>query len=116
MYVLDLSFQASADEESVTTDESWEMTLGKVTVRAENDAVHVDDDGVRRELAWGAEGHLRGYTSATFAQRVEAAAAGLRIEGWHPESSRATGVSEFSLDASAEGPVAGRAMVVLRRS
>jgi SAM-dependent methyltransferase len=114
-YVLDMHFLASADESTATTDESWEMTRGNVTVRAENDAVYVNDGGVTRVFTWGREAHLRGYTSAAFAQRVRAAA-GLRIESWHPEMSRATGVSEFSVDDSVGAPVVGRAMVVLRRS
>jgi SAM-dependent methyltransferase len=114
VYVLDMDFLASAEEPAITTDESWEMTRGKVTVRAENDAVYVNDDGAERVLAWGQEVHLRGYTASAFAQRVEATA-GLVIESWHPESSRATGVSEFRVEDSAPAPVVGRTMVVLRR-
>ncbi len=114
VYVLDMDFLASATELAVTTDESWEMTRGKVTVRAENDAVYVNDDGVERVLAWGGEAHLRGYTATAFGERV-AAVVDLKIESWHPESSRATGVSEFNLDDPGKGLVVGRAMVVLRR-
>lgn len=113
VYVLDMDFLASAEEAPATTDQPWEMTQGNVTVRVEDDAVYVNDDGVTRVLAWGREGHLRGYTSAAFAQRVQAA--GFRTESWHPETSRVTGVSEFSVDDSVEAPVVGRAMVVLRR-
>jgi len=114
VYVLDLAFQTNAGEPVTTTDEGWEMKRGAVTVRGENDAVHVTDAGVRRRLAWGAEAHLRGYTASAFAARVRACP-DLAIESWHPESSRATGVSEFRLDAAASPPRAGRAMVVLRR-
>jgi SAM-dependent methyltransferase len=114
VYVLDMDFQASAEEMPTTTDESWEMTQGNVTVRAENDAVYVNDEGVTHTLAWGLEGHLRSYTSTTFARRVQAAA-GFRIESWHPERNRATGVSEFSVAYGVEPPIRGRAMVVLRR-
>jgi hypothetical protein len=83
-------------------------------VRAENDAVYVNDDGVEQVLAWGQETHLRGYTAADFARRVGVVPE-LRIESWHPESSRSTGVSEFSVDDAGTSPLVGRAMVVLRR-
>jgi len=114
VYVLDLAFLARAGEAPATTDEGWEMTRGEVTVRGENDAVYVSDAGAQRRLAWGPEAHLRGYTASAFAERV-AACPGLALESWHPESSRATGVSEFDLAAHTGGPVVGRAMVVLRR-
>ena len=114
VYVLDLAFMAGAGEPVGTTDESWEMTRGEVTVRGENEAVYVTDAGVQRRLAWGRAAHLRGYTASAFAERV-AACPGLEIESWHPEESRATGVSEFSAGGRAGGPVVGRAMVVLRR-
>ena len=39
VYVLDLAFQARADEPPHTTDEGWEMTRGDVTVRGDNEAV-----------------------------------------------------------------------------
>ena len=81
---------------------------------AQGEIIAVTDAGVRRRLAWGAEAHLRGYTASAFAARVHACR-DLAIESWHPESSRATGVSEFGLDAAASPPRAGRAMVVLRR-
>lgn len=115
VYVLDMSFLSSPEEPTITTDESWEMTRGSVTVRAENDAVYVNDNGVAQVLAWGREAHLRGYTATAFGQRVDAAV-DLKIESWYPESSRATGVSEFSVDDPATAPVVGRAMVVLRRT
>jgi SAM-dependent methyltransferase len=111
VYVLDLAFQASADEPVVTTEEGWEMTRGEVTVRGENAAVTVSDAGVRLRLAWGAEAHLRGYTASAFVERVRACP-GLAIESWHPEASRATGVSEFDPNGRVRAP---RAMVVLRR-
>jgi SAM-dependent methyltransferase len=115
IYVLDLEFLANEEEPSLTTDEAWEMTAEGITVRADNAGVEVIDEGDRRLLAWGEEGHLRGYTAAAFEQRV-AAAGGFSIESWHPESSRATGVSEFRADHTTQPPVVGRAMVVLRRS
>jgi SAM-dependent methyltransferase len=115
VYVLDMDFVASIEDPAITTDESWEMTRDGVTVRAHDDCIHVDDQGEARVLRWGPEGHLRGYTSASFSERV-AAVRNLRIESWHPESSRATGVSEFRIDVCAAPPVVGRTMVVLRRS
>jgi hypothetical protein len=115
VYVLDLAFQAEAGEPVATTDEGWEMTRGAVTVRGENDAVTVEDAGVTLRLAWGQEAHLRGYTASAFAERVRVCP-GLALESWHPEVGRATGVSEFRLDAGAAAPRAGRTMVVLRRS
>jgi SAM-dependent methyltransferase len=115
VYVLDLEFVANVEEPSLTTDEDWEMTADGITVRARNEAVEVIDDGVRRLLAWGDEGHLRGYTSAAF-ERLVAAAGRFSIESWHPEWSRATGVSEFRIEHTTPPPVAGRAMVVLSRT
>ena len=114
VYVLDMDFLSSADEPAITTDESWEMTRGSVSVRATNDAVYVNHDGVEHWLAWGREAHLQGYTASAFAERVEASV-DLRIESWHSESSRATGVSEFSVDDLAQAPAVGLTMVVLRR-
>jgi len=114
VYVLDLAFQARSGAPVTTTDEGWEMTRCAVTVRGENDAVYVSDAGAQRCLAWGAEVHLRGYTASAFAERVGARPA-FAIESWHPESSRATGVSEFCVEGVSAGPVVGRAMVVLRR-
>jgi SAM-dependent methyltransferase len=114
VYVLDLTFLSSDDEPPITTDESWEMMRGRVSVRATNDAVYVNDDGVEQCFAWGQEAHLRGYTAIAFAERVDTVVE-LKIESWHPESTRATGVSEFSIDDPVMAPVVGRAMVVLRR-
>jgi hypothetical protein len=90
------------------------MRRGNVTVRATNDAVYVNDDGVEHSLAWGREAYLRGYTASAFAERIDTAI-DLKIESWHPESSRAAGVSEFSVRDFATPPVVGRAMVGLRR-
>ena len=114
VYVLDLTCQASEGAVVTTTDEAWEMTRGAVTVRGEDDAVYVSDAGTQLRLAWGVEGHLRGYTVSAFAARV-GACPDFTLESWHPEASRATGVGEFSVEASAAPPVGGRAMVVLRR-
>jgi SAM-dependent methyltransferase len=114
VYVLDLEFVARAEDVALTTDESWEMTRGPVTVRAENDAVYVHDDGVDLVLAWRRQAHLRAYTVEAFRDRVEAVD-DLALESWHPEWTRATGVSEFRVDPSATAPEAGRVMVVLRR-
>ncbi len=114
VYVLDVDLLATAGEVAVTTDESWEMTQGSTTRRAENDAVYVNDGGVERVLAWGTEAHLRGYTAAALVERLRACHE-LEIESWHPESSRATGTSKFALDPSPTPPARGRSMVVLRR-
>ena len=112
VYILDLSFDAVLGAAAVTS-EAWEMTRGAVTVRADNDVVHVSDDGVERALAWGHEAHLRPYTTDTFIGAL-LRTGDFDCESWHPETSRATGVSEFSV-ASARRPIAGRSMVVLRK-
>ena len=114
VYVLDMEFAASAEMVPITTNEPWEMTRGPVTVRAENDAVYVNDGGVEQVLAWGIEAHLRTYTASAFREQVEAVG-DLTVESWHPEWSRATGVSEFDVVPSANARGFGRAMVVLRR-
>ena len=115
VYVLDLAFQTRPDAPLTTTDEGWEMTRGAVTVRGKNDAVYVTDAGVKRRLAWGAGVHLRGYTGNEFAERV-GACPDLAIESWHPETGRATGVSEFDLEGEAGERWVGRGMLVLRKS
>ena len=112
VYVLDLAFQARVGDPVTTTDEAWEMQRGDVSVRADDAGVEVLDAGRRLRLAWGAEGHLRGYTAETFAKRV-AACPELALVSWHPEASRASG--EFDPSRSAPPPRSGRAMVVLRR-
>jgi hypothetical protein len=109
-----MEFASTAYAPTVTTDEAWEMTRDGVTVQADDDAVRVNDGGVERVLAWAEGTHLRGYTADAFAERVEASGA-LAIESWHPETGRATGVSEFSVDFRVAPPVVGRAMVILRR-
>ena len=53
VYILDMSFDAALGATAVTTSDAWEMTRGAVTVRADNDFVRVNDDGVERVLAWG---------------------------------------------------------------
>lgn len=113
IYVLDMEFLSSAGEPAITVDDSWVMERGSVVVRAEDDAVHVNDDGIEHVLPWSREAHLRGYTSAAFVERLDATD-GLQIEAWHPEVDRGSGVSEFDVDETATPPVVGRAMVVLR--
>jgi SAM-dependent methyltransferase len=115
IYVLDLDLLGSAGDPAVTTDESWEMTQGGVTVRAENDAVYVSDAGIERRLAWGPEAHLRGYTATALAACVRATGS-FEIDGWHPEASRATGTSAFALEPCSSPPERGRSMLVLRRT
>jgi hypothetical protein len=114
IYVLDLELAGRSGAPPPTTDEAWEMTRGGVTVRAENDSIRVRDGAVERVLAWGLEGHLRAYTAAAFARRVEAAGA-FEIESWHPESRRAGDVSVFDVERMLAMPGEGRGMVVLRK-
>lgn len=113
VYVLDVELSASLREPAPTTSEGWEMSRGKITVRAENEAVHVVDGGVERVLAWGQEGHLRAYTQESFARRIAASGA-FRIESWHPEWRGASGVGEFCAEPESGSPGVGRGMVVLR--
>ena len=113
VYVVDLALQA-AEGDAPTTDDSWEMRRGAVTVHATNDGVTVRDGGVERRLAWGAEAHLRGYTASTYVARLATCPA-FTIESWHPETGRPTGVSEFAAEGASRAPAVGRAMVVLRR-
>jgi SAM-dependent methyltransferase len=113
VYVLDLAFIEKDGDPVRTTGDSWEMTRGEVTVQGDDSGVYVTDAGAQLQLAWSAGTHLRGYTAQALLERV-GACPGLEVEGWHPEVSRATGVSEFSDVGSRELPV-GRAMVVLRR-
>ena len=116
VYVIDMDFLVDADAPVVTTEESWEMTRGRVVVRAENDGVHVTDRGLTRVLPWGDEAHLRGYTSQSFANLV-AAVPDLEIDGWHPETEmNADGVSQFDIERRTDPPVVGRTIVVLRRT
>jgi SAM-dependent methyltransferase len=113
VYVLDLAFIEKDGDPVRTTGDSWEMTEGDVTVQGDDSGVYVTDAGAPLRLAWSAGTHLRGYTAKALAERV-GACPGLEIESWHPERSRATGVSEFSEAGTRELPV-GRTMVVLRR-
>ena len=112
-YVLDLTLAATADEPAATTSESWEMSDGAVTVRADDDAVFVNDGGVERVLAWGRGVHLRPLTAEAFVGLV-AVAGGFDGVAWHPEVSRGSGVSEFDLRPSQVLPI-GRCMGALRR-
>jgi SAM-dependent methyltransferase len=113
VYVLDLAFVAEPGQAAITTDEAWEMERGGITVAADDAGVRVRDGERALTLSWGDEAHLRAYTVEQFSALV-AAAPGLALESWHPERSRATGVSEFSSDPSASPPRDGRAMVVVR--
>ena len=92
------------------------MNRAGVSVYDTNDVIYVDDNGSKLELQWGAEGHLRNYTVATFIDRVRAVESYV-IHAWHPETGRAgeDGVSVFEAENPAASIHAGRAMVVLRR-
>lgn len=112
-YIVDLTLAASLDDPPETTSETWEMTRDGVTVRAEDRKIFVNENGVERVLAWGQELHLRSYTTASFTDLVKSMPE-FELESWHPEFSRATGVSEFPHEPSPP-PASGRTMVVLRR-
>jgi SAM-dependent methyltransferase len=114
VYVLDLDLAESEDTPRPTTDEAWVMTRGAVTVSADDGGVHVDDGGVMHELAWADGEHLRSYTAAGFG-RLLGTAPDFELVAWHPETSRASGTSEFHREGSATPPAGGRTMVVLRR-
>lgn len=115
VYVLDLEFAETGGGESITTDESWEMQRGDVTVRASNEAIHVEDGDARVELAWGLEMHLKAYTVGDFEACVAESGA-FTIATWHPEAPPADdGVSRFPV-AQGERPDNGRVMVCLSRS
>ena len=114
IYVLDMEFHDETQEPARNAGEAWSMTRDKVTVRAQEDTVHVSDDGVERVLPWSSDKHLRDYSSASFAERVGAITE-LRIEAWHPERQGPSGISEFDLERTTEAPAAGRTMVILRR-
>jgi SAM-dependent methyltransferase len=113
VYVIDLALQTDEAAPAATTNESWEMSRDGVTVVGEDEGVTVRDGGGVRRLAWGREGHLRGYTEGSFAARI-AACADLTLESWHPECGRPNGVSEFAVQGEGRAPL-GRAMVVVRR-
>jgi SAM-dependent methyltransferase len=114
VYLVDLTLLSDESEPTDTTDEAWEMSRGAICVRADNDAITVRDGARELRLSWGVEAHLRGYTAPGFEALVGASPA-LELESWHPESSRATGVSEFPVEGQDEAPPGGRTMVVLRR-
>jgi len=115
VYVLDLALAETGGGESITTDESWDMQRGDVTVRASNEAIHVEDGDARIELAWGLEMHLKAYTVADFEACVAASGA-FTIASWHPEGPPAEdGVSRFPVSPR-DRPGTGRSMVVLSRS
>jgi SAM-dependent methyltransferase len=115
VYVLDLEFAATDGGESVTTDESWEMERGGVTVRATNDAIFVEDGGTRREVSWGRELHLIATTVAGFEACVAESGA-FSIASWHPEGPPSDdGISLFPVEPG-DRPSTGRSMVVLSRS
>ena len=114
IYVLDLEFHDEKQEPARDTGESWSMTRDKITVRAQEDTVHVSDDGVERVLPWSSAKHLRDYSSASFVEMVGTITE-LRIEAWHPERQGHSGISEFDLERTTEAPAAARTMVILRR-
>ena len=116
VYVLDLDFCERIDGPSITTEESWEMNRAGVSVHSTNDVIYVDDNGNKLELQWGAEGHLRKYSVATFIDRVKAVES-FEIHSWHPEAGRTgeDGASIFEADNPVTSIYAGRAMVVLCR-
>jgi SAM-dependent methyltransferase len=115
VYVLDLELAEAGGGESITTDESWEMQRGAVTVRASNESIAVEDGDSRLELAWGLEMHLRAYTVEDFEACVVASGA-FTIASWHPEGPAADdGISRFPV-APGQRPRAGRSMVTLSAS
>ncbi len=115
IYVLDLGFETDVRPEAQTTEETWEESRDDIKVRAENDAVYVDDSGTRHILPWGSGTHLRAVTSQWLEDRVDSAGQ-FTIESWHRESGRsAAGVSQWSLEVRSNPPALGRAIVVLRR-
>ena len=52
LYILDLGFGPEVHPDAETTDETWEVSRGDITVRAQDDAVYVDDAGAHRILPW----------------------------------------------------------------
>ena len=116
VYALDMTFAERADDAGTTTNEDWIMRRGGITVRATNEAIHVDDGGRHVVLEWGADGHLRDYTVASFVELV-AAAPELEIEAWYPEVVRTGEESISTFDVDKPQPEAsGRAIVLLRRA
>jgi SAM-dependent methyltransferase len=117
VYILDMDLLGGEKIETATTKEEWEMTRRGITVRATNTAILVNDHGIRHTIDWAdGTGHLLDYTAQALSDCVKASGC-FSIEAWHPEDGRnAEGVSCFSVHEPAEEPVAGRAMVVLRRT
>jgi SAM-dependent methyltransferase len=114
VYVLDLSFTGHGVPSYQTTNESWTMQRGDITVEGTDAGVNVDDRGVRHTLAWGAETHLRPYTYVEFVQRVHATGS-FTIGSCHQEIKGADDIGRFDVDLAAEPPLVGRTMVVLER-
>jgi SAM-dependent methyltransferase len=114
VYVLDMSFTKRGVAAYDTTSESWTMQRADITVEGTDAGVIVDDRGVRRTLAWGAETHLRSYTYAEFAERVRAVSS-FSIVTCYQEVKGADDISRFDVDLPVGPPVTGRAMVVLER-
>jgi len=114
VYVLDMAFVETEADPGVTTNEAWRMQRGDVTVEATDACVNVEDRGVRRTLAWGAETHLRSYTYPAFAERV-ATVATFEIVSLHAQVMGVDGIGRFDVDRRALPPAVGRTMVVLKR-
>ena len=109
-----MEFLSREGVDPATVDEAWEMQRGPVVVRAENEAVYVNDGERKFSLPWASDTHLRGYTPSAFIEVVGASLA-FRIETWHPELQQSSDISEFDPDPASAAPVEGRATVVLRR-
>jgi SAM-dependent methyltransferase len=115
VYALDLTFNERGEDIGTTTSEDWTMRRGDITVRATNDAIHVDDGARHVVLEWGVDGHLRDYAVASFVGLVTAVPA-FEIEAWYPEVARVgeEGISTFDAD-DPQPTASGRAIVLLRR-
>ncbi len=116
LYVLDMDFADRMDAPPITTEEAWEMTGAGITVRATDELIYVNDNGVALSLEWGSDNHLRNYTCATFTDRLNACRSFV-VQSWHPESGRAgtEGISVFDAEQPVPVCTSGRTMVVLRR-
>ena len=115
VYGLDMAFVVGDDAPVHTTDESWTMRRGDIVVEGTDALVNVDDRGVKRTLAWGAETHLRPYTYAAFAERVRVSG-GFTLVACHAVVNGADGIGRFDANARCEPPLGGRAMLVLQRA
>ena len=92
------------------------MRRGAVTVHADDNAVTVEDQGVRRVLTWGDGVHLRRLTTTDLATRVDEVP-GLEITAWYLEIGHDDGgVSLFDTHPAPEPPRSGRAMVIVQRT